>query len=52
MWLLEADAQLQEILEDGTCIIKTNEGEERVEEARQTSDIRVASRRVPARTQE
>lgn len=28
----KAEAQLQEILEDGTCIIKTNEGQERVEE--------------------
>ena len=31
--LIQAESQLQEILDDGTCIIKTKEGEERIQEA-------------------
>ena len=31
--LIQAESQLQEILDDGTCIIKTKEGEDRIQEA-------------------
>ena len=31
--LIQAESQLQEILDDGTCIIKNKEGEERIQEA-------------------
>ena len=40
-WLGEAEATLEEILENGTCILKTKEGQQSIEEAIESCDFPV-----------